>query len=153
MQTFLPYSSFEKSAQVLDNKRLNKQHVEAYQLINTIEQNKKAWRNHPACRMWENNVDALKEYANIIKQECLNRNFKSEKIPFYNLPKNINYPKWLGWKLFHISMQSNLVRKNSEFYSKYGWRDYGIEGYFWPIFPKTKKAQQINEEWVKIIIE
>ena len=36
MQTFLPYPSFDASAKVLDYRRLGKQRVEAYQILNTI---------------------------------------------------------------------------------------------------------------------
>ena len=36
MQTFLPYSDFRDSFSVLDNKRLGKQRVEAYQIISAI---------------------------------------------------------------------------------------------------------------------
>jgi hypothetical protein len=36
MQTFLPYPDFRESLQVLDNKRLGKQRVEAYQIISAI---------------------------------------------------------------------------------------------------------------------
>ena len=36
MQTFLPYKSFTKSAQVLDYKRLGKQRVEAMQIFNAL---------------------------------------------------------------------------------------------------------------------
>ena len=150
MQTFLPYADFKKCADVLDNKRLNKQHVECFQIIKTLETNSKSWRQHPITRMWENNIDALKEYANCIKIECLNRNFKSEKIPFYTLPNEIIYPKWLGWKLVHISHQSNLMRKNASYYSQFGWKEYDITGYYWAVTPKTKQAQKVNEQWVNL---
>ena len=49
MQTFLPYRSFSFSAGILDSRRLNKQIVEAYQIITGRVPNK----NHPACLMWK----------------------------------------------------------------------------------------------------
>ena len=36
MQTFLPYPDFERSAKVLDNKRLGKQRVEVLQILNVL---------------------------------------------------------------------------------------------------------------------
>ena len=36
MQTFLPYSNFQKTAEVLDYRRLGKQRVEGMQIIKTI---------------------------------------------------------------------------------------------------------------------
>ena len=53
MQTFLPFNSPAKCAEVLDNKRLNKQILECYQILKVISTNGKAWRNHPAVLMWE----------------------------------------------------------------------------------------------------
>ena len=55
MQTFLPYPSKRESLDALDNKRLNKQILECYQILNILTGNSKsnAWRNHPAVLMWE----------------------------------------------------------------------------------------------------
>lgn len=47
MQTFLPYSSFTESAKVLDNKRLGKQRVEAYQILKTLLQGPRYCKIHP----------------------------------------------------------------------------------------------------------
>jgi hypothetical protein len=54
MQTFLPYYSFEESAKCLDYRRLGKQRVEVYQIINILEGKNKTngWVNHPAVKMW-----------------------------------------------------------------------------------------------------
>ena len=71
MQTFLPYADFAKSLKSLDYRRLGKQRIEAKQLLSIIEklaanpQEKIAWKNHPACRMWTNHLDALKYYYNL----------------------------------------------------------------------------------------
>jgi hypothetical protein len=63
MQTFLPYKDFKKSAKVLDNKRLGKQRVEAFQILNILlgRTKTKGWRNHPAVLMWKGHSNALKE--------------------------------------------------------------------------------------------
>lgn len=147
MQTFMPYSDFTKSAQVLDNKRLNKQHVECKQIINVLEGNSAAWKNHPAVRMWDGYIPALKAYANEIKKECLKRGFKSEKIPFYDV-KEFERPFWLGDIRVHTSHRSNLNRKDPSFY--YGFANYGIEGYYWPVKPKGKRCIEVNELWENI---
>ena len=52
MQTFLPYPDFAKSAACLDNKRLNKQIVECYQILRAITDPTYGWQNHPAVNMW-----------------------------------------------------------------------------------------------------
>ena len=67
MQTFLPHESFEKSAQVLDWRRLGKQRVEGMQIINAITGKTrkdgkpyKGWINHPCSVMWRDYAPALK---------------------------------------------------------------------------------------------
>ena len=54
MQTFLPYPDIRQSFKVLDNKRLGKQRVEAYQIISAITGRPKldgttykGWIKHP----------------------------------------------------------------------------------------------------------
>lgn len=53
MQTFLPYESYELSAQSLDSRRLNKQRFECKQILNALAPNSTSdWRNHSAVRIW-----------------------------------------------------------------------------------------------------
>lgn len=61
MQTFLPFASFIHSVECLDDKRLNKQIVEAYQILMGRVPN----ANHPACLMWRGYEHYLREYATI----------------------------------------------------------------------------------------
>jgi len=53
MQTFLPYPSKRESLDALDNKRLNKQILEGYQILKVLSgaSPSGAWRNHPAVLM------------------------------------------------------------------------------------------------------
>jgi len=50
VNTFLPHADFVKSAESLDNKRLGKQRVEAWQILQALRGNTKGWVNHPATR-------------------------------------------------------------------------------------------------------
>lgn len=152
MQTFLPYSDFTKSAQCLDNKRLGKQRIEAWQIYQTLQKGKykecscgcnevfnghcvgcgskakiTAWYNHPAVRMWKGYEFALLEYGKIICEEWLNRGYKDTLwIKFWqelgNTNFKIKYPSWLGNKKFHDAMKSNLLKKDKSHYSKFGWK-------------------------------
>lgn len=63
MQTFLPYASFVESARVLDAKRLGKQRVETFQLLRASTIPGHGFRNHPAARMWAENLPALVSYG------------------------------------------------------------------------------------------
>ena len=65
MQTFLPFPAKRDSLNALDNKRLNKQILETYQILNILTGNSKsnAWRNHPAVLMWEGAESELYRYG------------------------------------------------------------------------------------------
>jgi hypothetical protein len=137
MQTFLPTNNIEEVAKILDNKRLNKQKVEAYQILNTLSGKSKGWKNHPAVLMWKGYEGSLVEYALIIAKECLDRGFKDTLIPKFKeyeiLYSNKTKPPWFGNKEFHDSHKSNLIRKNHEHYNRF-WQNIepNIE-YSWPI--------------------
>lgn len=117
MQTFLPYPDAEKTAKVLDYRRLGKQRVEAMQLINAIE-NGGGWSNHPAAKMWAGYIDALKVYHNTIIHEWVDRGYNNN-MKFYPVSHAPISPPWWGDEVFHRSHQSNLVRKFPEHYRKY----------------------------------
>ena len=129
MQTFLPYKSFRKSAQILDYKRLGKQRVEGMQIINAIEGNPrkdgkpyKGWVSHPCSIMWKPYVNALKHYTNIIIAEWIKRGYNNN-MKMYNDFNEIIKPHWLGNESFHSSHRANLLRKDQEYYSQFKWHD------------------------------
>lgn len=125
MQTFLPYSKFDLSAQALDYKRLGKQRVEAYQILNILlgEQKTKGWINHPAVKMWKGYEDALILYAITITQEWIKRGYNDSMLPrFMEMFDKycgpiISHPHWLDNEEFCRSHQSNLIRKDHDFYA------------------------------------
>mgnify|MGYP000277017088 CR=1 FL=1 len=130
MQTFLPYESFQKSASVLDWRRLGKQRVEGMQIINTIERPKsKGWANHPIVKMWRPYVPALKLYTNIIIAEWISRGYNNN-MKFYDTT-GVEYPDWLGNTEFHASHRANLIRKDFDWYSQYKWSENSESPYVW----------------------
>ncbi len=128
MQTFLPYESFTKSAQVLDYRRLGKQRVEAKQILQAIE-NQTGWKNHPIVKMWTPYTNALKQYANIIITEWIGRGYNNN-MEFYDID-NVEYPDWLGDERFHSSHRANLLRKDFDYYSQFKWRENSESPYVW----------------------
>ena len=128
MQTFLPYESFTKSAQVLDYRRLGKQRVEAKQILQAIE-NQTGWKNHPIVKMWTPYVPALKQYTNIIITEWIGRGYNNN-MEFYDID-NVEYPDWLGDERFHASHRANLLRKDFDYYSQFKWRENSESPYVW----------------------
>jgi hypothetical protein len=138
VQTFLPLKNFKKSLIVLDSKRLGKQRVEAYQIINVIEGNPRkdgkpyrGWVNHPCTIMWKPYLPALKTYYNLSIQEWENRGFRNNMIIFEVEEEDVVLPDWLGFKPFHSSHRSNLLRKDYKYYSKYGWSENPGDVYLW----------------------
>lgn len=123
MQTFLPYASFADSARVLDNRRLGKQRVETLQILNALTDPTKGWRNHPATKMWENNIGALVFYGLAICEEWIQRGYKdtcySKIEKFLDQYPCGPLPPWLGDPDFHRSHQSNLVRKMPDHYRQF----------------------------------
>ena len=81
MQTFLPSSVVSECAEMLDSKRLNKQILEAYQILKVLSgaSPSGAWRNHPAALMWKGHEHALFSYANIMATEAASRGIKIDK--------------------------------------------------------------------------
>ena len=131
MQTFLPFADFIQTAKCLDRQRLGKQRIESKQIIDTIVGGKKGWSNHPAVNMWRGFEDALRLYFNIISQEWLNRGYK-HNMGFYNV-SNPRLPHWIGDADFHLSHQSNLVRKFPEHYKIYFPNITNDLPYVWPV--------------------
>lgn len=134
MQTFLPYPNFKKSAKTLDWRRLGKQRVEAYQILKSLSEKrtKGGWVNHPAVKMWRGYENALSLYMNECIDEWKLRGYKNtmEKAIIRGM---IIYPKWLGDNGFHAAHRSNLLRKDFEYYSKFGWKESTCIPYKWPV--------------------
>ncbi len=141
MQTFLPYPNFAASAMVLDRQRLNKQVLEARQILGAI-QNGGGWRNHPAVKMWHGHTNALKFYHDVMWREWVRRGYKttqSELLPRPSDPDlvpmwadSIIMPSWLGRGDFHASHRAALLRKDPRHYTQFGWTEEPSGEYVWP---------------------
>lgn len=130
MQTFLPYSDFKKSAEVLDYKRLGKMRVESMQILNSLRL-ANGWKNHPAVLMWKGYENSLKLYHNIMIQEWVKRGYNNN-MSFFPIYGYIVFPHWLGNNLFHSSHRAALLFKNYNYYSQFNWEEKPEIKYFWP---------------------
>jgi hypothetical protein len=81
MQTFFPHNNLVMNAQALDNKRLNKQILEGYQILKVLSNRSEsgAWRNHPAVLMWKGAEYSLRTYINAMIVEAKHRGIKTDK--------------------------------------------------------------------------
>jgi hypothetical protein len=131
MQTFLPFPDFEESAFHIDPRRLGKQRVENLQIMKAlVTGGKGSWVNHPATKMWRGHEFSLLMYQKAVCDEWVhNLNFsdncltRTAHLYFSHADlsplSDHSDPPWLGDKAFHLAHQSNLVRKDPEYYRKY----------------------------------
>jgi len=149
VQTFMPYSDFEKTARVLDLKRLGKQRVEVIQVIRALTVPGYGWASHPAALMWRGYLEALGRYGFTMCEIWIESGFGdscaatirsdlaaadvTEFRSFARLSAEGGLPDWLFDPELQRSHQSALVRKNPEHYRKY-FPDVPADlGYVWPV--------------------
>ena len=151
MQTFLTSTNSLECAQNLDNKRLNKQILEGYQILNVLSGRSKTggWRNHPAVLMWKGYERGLWSYIESMVQVANLRGIKTE-----NNVKNLNalYEQcWEDWGDEHpefwlddnkrmriiTTHRANLFKKDPLYYVKY---QYAVDSpYNAPCCPDRKE--------------
>lgn len=129
MQTFLPHADFDKSALVLDDRRLGKQRVEALQVLRALVVAGYGWRHHPAAAMWRGYEEALAAYGLAVCAEWERRGHPDSCAPQLvsglgapPRPQEVlrlheELPPWLGDEPFHLSHRSALVRKLPSHYA------------------------------------
>lgn len=147
MQTFLPFTDFAKSADVLDKRRCLKQVVEASQIIDILSDDSiKAWRNHPIVKAWKGHLTGLWYYYNVMFNTCVNKhNICFKKLNLICLPPAFSIPEWINDERVLHSHRCNLLRKARETQNKElldNLAGYGIieengydtaTPYYWPV--------------------
>lgn len=148
MQTFLPFANtnFAESAKVLDNKRLNKQALEGWQILMTLweldptgeHRTPKGWVNHPAVKMWRGHEFLLYQYVLAMTNEWIDRGFKTTigvkasatLISAYEhglFDYVQQKPSWMSDKATFEALASShrkaLLAKDYEWYSQFGWAE------------------------------
>ncbi len=125
MQTFLPYHDFALSARCLDNRRLGKQRVEAKQIYLALTDPTYGWKNHPAVKMWTGYEGNLALYGYTICQEWTHRGFNDSLTNWfwqriYSIADGSDNPVPPHFTdAFHLSHQSNLLRKDHAHYLQF----------------------------------
>ncbi len=137
MQTFLPYPDFQQTAKCLDFRRLGKQRVEAWQIWKACVFKDYAWRKHPISKMWKGYEACLLDYGIAICKEWRKRGYKDNMLRRFKALRKLygktEKPHWLGNKALHASHRSNLLRKDKDFYGKYGWQEKDNLLYVWEV--------------------
>lgn len=136
MQTFLPSSSFEKTAEFLDRQRLGKQRVEAWQIYRCLI-HPNGWQNHPAVKMWKGHEKTLCLYGHIMCLEWIGRGYKDTMAERFekeisSISGELTEPWWFGCERFHSSHRAALLYKLPSWYGRFGWKEEPKMDYFWP---------------------
>jgi hypothetical protein len=145
MQTFITAIKYDQCARVLDDKRLNKQRIEAKQILLALSNPSYGWRNHPAVRMWKGLEPDLACYGEAMCWEWRIMRGKNDDKDLLNFFRRNIPTSWAGWSSDGVlqysshahqysptrftntvidSHRSNLVRKMPERYR-----------HFWPTIP------------------
>ena len=124
----------KKSLKILDSRRLGKQRVEAFQILNILlnRTKTKGWRNHPAVKMWKGYENALKLYFNKAVKLWISKGYKNT-MKLEVIEGKIILPKWFGKKEFHDAHKSNLLRKDKDFYFEFSKEVPDNLEYVWPV--------------------
>ena len=162
MQTFVPIATdnYREIAKTLDNKRLNKQALEGWQiLMNLLEldpqgefRQPRGWRNHPAVKMWAGHETELYTYIIAMTDEWIARGYNTTIAQKATSTLEVAYenalvyaeskPDWMVDQAKYEEIASShrraLLVKDYVWYSQFNWpEDTGQEPteyeYVWPI--------------------
>lgn len=115
--------------------------MEDYQILRALLGITSGWTNHPAVRMWKGHEEPLLVYGTAICEEWKRRGFKNQIFRKLWRAEIVNQipiplarrPGWAGDPDFHRSHQSNLLRKDPEWYGQFGWDVPDDLPYVWPV--------------------
>jgi len=121
-------------------RRLGKQRVEAMQILHCLLGiASTSWHRHPAVRMWHGHEQALAAYGFAVCEVWRERGYHDTALNEFDriletMPSWSDdcLPPWFGDAAFHASHRSNLLRKDLNHYSKFGWSEPTTLPYLWP---------------------
>lgn len=145
MQTFVPDPDFERSAHLLDDRRLGKQRVETLQVLRALTLPDYGWQRHPAVRMWRGAVPGLVAYGVACVEEWTGRGYadSTRRLITEFAPDVVGLsqgelgdrgllPDWLGDDDVHASHRGALLRKDPAFYGQHFPDADPDQPYLWP---------------------
>jgi hypothetical protein len=142
MQTFIPEGAdLNLGFRRLDYRRLGKQRVEAWQILNVLRgvdndgnpRTGNGWSNHPAVLMWKGHETGLALYGVLCCEEWIRRGYQDSLLErFRSQTPELKLPDWLWDSDVVTTHRSNLIRKFSEHYQPF-WPDVPDDlEYIWP---------------------
>lgn len=153
MNTLLPFPDFNKSAECLDDTRLNKQRSDVIQILKAIAANPNPAedeKEHPSIKMWRGNEPTLIKYGMAVCLEWASRGNTDatlRKIMGYKSTfeeSSQEPPEWIGDEALHDAHKAHLLRLKPTHYRQF-WPDMSDEAHMvWPRSPQKnfKTAEQ-----------
>lgn len=146
MQTYLPFADFLWSARCLDDRTLSNQRIQNHDIMRALLTGEDHLED-PAVLMWWGHEKALLAYHQAVCNEWVNNRgrvdawWDATRLLFLEYNKEptklpMILPIWLGNPDFHISHQSDLLRRDEEHYRP--WFP-GIRTDHIPMWPVTKE--------------
>ena len=130
MQTFLISPDYSETSKILDYRRLGKQRVECWQILNILltlkihPNTKLAWMNHPAVLMWKGYEYQLCKYGIEISKNWINRGYKDSMLPkFQSWLRRMNYFSQPIGRLCYLKIK--ITTKNLSGKKKLNWNIFG----------------------------
>lgn len=151
MNTFVPVTDFNQIAEMLDDRRLNRQRADVTAILRKLME-EESEDDHPLVKMWRGNERFLCRYGMAICMEHQargNTGQTAEKILEYRAqfdPETDVEPEWWGETKVHDSHKSYLVRSQPSHYRQF-WPDIADDlPMVYPRSPeKTRKSPDRRE--------
>lgn len=157
MKTYLPYPDVNKSAEVLDDRRLNRQRSDVVAILKKLDEAPASEEDHPAVKMWRGNELFLIKYGMAVcieYQSRGNQGMTLEKIMEFQDQfdsSSSEPPEWWGNEKFHTSHKSYLLRSLPSHYRNF-WPSITDElPLIWPRSPEKARKGQERREQEKLI--
>jgi Pyrimidine dimer DNA glycosylase len=138
MITFVVSEDARVTAKALSDIHLNKQILEADQMINIILNNHESPRaRHPSVLSWmgtkvhDKYINGLKQYRNCMLREWIKRG-KNNNRDLLVIEGTIVFPSWYSWNRLHNTHKAMLNRKDPKHYKFEVPPSYQKYGYIWP---------------------
>jgi Pyrimidine dimer DNA glycosylase len=128
MQTFMPYMSYQKTAECLDYRRLGKQRVETKQILQCLlGEGSLGWAHHPVVEAWRDYEESLAVYGLYICSEWRMRGYQDSLFPWFQVQRlrlrdGESYmtpaPPWTENLEVNRAYQQVLTWKEPEYYEE-----------------------------------
>ncbi len=136
-QTFLISSNFQENARCLDNKRLNKQITEAFQVYRYITGQGRMQGNPHVYRAWQGFELCLLSYICALHDEWIARfddgrrggkrthknGIEAEQIVCSTSFADYKEPDWISREDVLSAYRSALLYKDLNWYGRFGWKE------------------------------